>query len=205
MNITKKIDSNKIILFILVAFMILPSTISIVGVSMFKIATVIIAIMSVYLFVQKKEEIKKALRNVFVVSNFILAIIIATSLLVNCLTVQFNDVFEIVRYIVFAMITVIVLTICQEEKYKIFLLKTISILMIIISILGGYPMKNNSNTLGLHNMNGLSADDKRTCALNDMNCSAGQPEQNASLQDMNAANEQPDMACSITNMNCRKD
>ena len=37
-------------------------------------------------------------------------------------------------------------------------------------------MKNNSNTLGLHNMNGLSADDKRTCALND-----------------------------ITNMNCRKD
>ena len=136
MNITKKIDSNKIILFILVAFMILPSTISIVGVSMFKIATVIIAIMSVYLFVQKKEEIKKALRNVFVVSNFILAIIIATSLLVNCLTVQFNDVFEIVRYIVFAMITVIVLTICQEEKYKIFLLKTISILMIIISIFG---------------------------------------------------------------------
>ena len=34
-------------------------------------------------------------------------------------------------------------------------------------------MKNNSNTLGLHNMNGLSADDKRTCALNDMNCRAG--------------------------------
>lgn len=58
-------------------------------------------------------------------------------------------------------------------------------------------MKNNSNTLGLHNMNGLSADDKRTCALNDMNCRAGQPEQTASLQDMNAANEQPDMACSI--------
>lgn len=52
-------------------------------------------------------------------------------------------------------------------------------------------MKNNSNTLGLHNMNGLSADDKRTCALNDMNCRAGQPEQTASLQDMNAANEQP--------------
>ena len=47
-------------------------------------------------------------------------------------------------------------------------------------------MKNNSNTLGLHNMNGLSADDKRTCALNDMNCRAGQPEQTASLQDMNA-------------------
>ena len=66
-------------------------------------------------------------------------------------------------------------------------------------------MKNNSNTLGLHNMNGLSADDKRTCALNDMNCRAGQPEQTASLQDMNAVNEQPDMACSITNMNCRKD
>ena len=52
-------------------------------------------------------------------------------------------------------------------------------------------MKNNSNTLGLHNMNGLSADDKRTCALNDMNCRAGQPEQTASLQDMNAVNEQP--------------
>ena len=45
----------------------------------------------------------------------------------------------------------------------------IILVMIIISILGGYPMKNNSNTLGLHNMNGLSADDKRTCALNDMN------------------------------------
>ena len=29
-------------------------------------------------------------------------------------------------------------------------------------------MKNNSNTLGLHNMNGLSADDKRTCALNEL-------------------------------------
>lgn len=136
MNITKKIDSNKIILFILVAFMILPSTISIVGVSMFKIATIIIAIMSVYLFIRKKEEIKKALHNIFVASNFILAIVIALSLLVNFLTVQFNDIFEIVRYIVFAMITVIILTVCQEEKYKIFLLKTISILMIIISIFG---------------------------------------------------------------------
>ena len=81
----------------------------------------------------------------------------------------------------------------------------IILVMIIISILGGYPLKHNSNTLGLHNMNGLSADDKRTCALNDMNCRAGQPEQTASLQDMNAVNEQPDMACSITNMNCRKD
>ena len=66
-------------------------------------------------------------------------------------------------------------------------------------------MKNNSNTLGLHNMNGLSADDKRTCALNDMNCRVGQPEHTASLQDINAVNEQQDMACSITNMNCRKD
>lgn len=61
-------------------------------------------------------------------------------------------------------------------------------------------MKNNSNTLGLHNMNGLSADDKRTCALNDMNAPVSRSK-NASLQDMNAANEQPDMACSITNMN----
>lgn len=136
MNITKKIDSYKIILFILVAFMILPSTISIVGVSMFKIATVIIAIMSIYLLIHKKEEVKKSLHNIFVASNFILAIIIALSLLANLLTVQFNDIFEIIRYIVFAMITVIILTICQEEKYKIFLLKTISILMIIISIFG---------------------------------------------------------------------
>lgn len=66
-------------------------------------------------------------------------------------------------------------------------------------------MKTNTNALGLHNMNGLSHDDTRTCALNDMNCRAGQPEQPASLQDMNAANEQDDMACSITNMNCRRD
>ena len=36
-------------------------------------------------------------------------------------------------------------------------------------------MKNNSNTLCLHNIDGLSADDNLTCALNDINCRAVQP------------------------------
>lgn len=136
MEITNKIDFNKIILVILAIFMFLPSTIQILGVSIFKIATFVIACMCIFLLITRKEMMKKNIKNTFVICNFILALVILLSLIINLTSTKFNDIFEVMRYIIFALVTVIILTLCIEKKYYIFILKTINILMIIISIFG---------------------------------------------------------------------
>ena len=53
--------------------------------------------------------------------------------------------------------------------------------------------KENKNGLGITNMNGISADDDRTCALNDMNCLESQEDKAYGLTDMNAKKD--DMNC----------
>ena len=47
--------------------------------------------------------------------------------------------------------------------------------------------KETKAGLGWGNVNGMSAEDDRTCALNDMNCLENQEEKTYALTDMNAA------------------
>ena len=55
--------------------------------------------------------------------------------------------------------------------------------------------------LGWGNVNGMSAEDDRTCALNDMNCLETQEEKVYGITDMNAtAND--DTTCALSDMNC---
>lgn len=63
--------------------------------------------------------------------------------------------------------------------------------------------KNNS--LGWSNVNGISADDDRTCALNDMNCLENQEEKTYGLTDMNAVGSDDDTTCALDDMNCLGD
>ena len=63
--------------------------------------------------------------------------------------------------------------------------------------------KETKGGLGLTNMNGMSADDDRTCALTDMNCLEGQPEQVHSLTDINAQSGDDSTTCALTDMNCQ--
>ena len=132
----KNIDANKIILIILILFMFLPSTISIGQVSIFTIATIVTILIFIYLLIIKREILIKNIKNAFVLCVFLFACSIGISLLANLSTIQINDTFEILKYGVFALITIIIMTICHEKKYYIATLKYISIIMIIICIFG---------------------------------------------------------------------
>ena len=61
--------------------------------------------------------------------------------------------------------------------------------------------KENKTGLGWGNINGISAEDDRTCAQNDMNCLDTQEEKNYALTDMNAA-AGDDSTCALVDMNC---
>ena len=61
--------------------------------------------------------------------------------------------------------------------------------------------KDKIISLGWGNVNGMSAEDDRTCALNDMNCLETQEEKVYGITDMNAtAND--DTTCALSDMNC---
>ena len=60
---------------------------------------------------------------------------------------------------------------------------------------------NKCVNLGWGNVNGISAEDDRTCALNDMNCLDTQEEKTYALTDMNAA-AGDDSTCALVDMNC---
>ena len=60
--------------------------------------------------------------------------------------------------------------------------------------------KETKTSLGWGNVNGISADDDRTCALNDMNCLDTQEEKTYTITDMNAADG--DSTCALVDMNC---
>ena len=116
MDMLKKLDTNKIILVVLAVFMILPSTIEIFSISIFKISTVIIGCICTWLWITKKEKFQRNNKNIFIVFNIILALVILFSVLINIKSARFNDIFEIARYIIFAAITAIILTVCNEKK-----------------------------------------------------------------------------------------
>ena len=61
--------------------------------------------------------------------------------------------------------------------------------------------KETKTGLGWGNINGISAEDDRTCALNDMNCLDTQEEKNYALTDMHAA-AGDDSTCALVDMNC---
>ena len=133
-NIAKRID--KIILIALVIFMLMPSEISIFNISILKIETILISIIIVYLFFIKRESVKEAIKNKFIICNFVFASSIALSIIVNHESILFNDLYEIVKYILYPMITLIVIVTCyNSENYK-FILKTITISMIVICTFG---------------------------------------------------------------------
>lgn len=127
---------NKIILLILIAFMILPFSINIIGISLSKICTIIIIMIFIYLFVTRRDEIVNILKNKFILFNIAFALIIAISILHNFRTTKFNDLYEILKYIIFPIVTIIIIDICKDKNNYLFLLKTISIVLIVISILG---------------------------------------------------------------------
>lgn len=127
---------NKMILLILIAFMILPFSINIIGISLSKICTIIIAMIFIYLFVTRKDDIVNILKNKFILFNIAFALIIAISILHNFRTTKFNDLYEILKYIIFPIVTIIIIDICKDKNNYLFLLKTISIVLIVISIFG---------------------------------------------------------------------
>ena len=61
--------------------------------------------------------------------------------------------------------------------------------------------KETKTGLGWGNVNGMSAEDDRTCALNEMNCLENQEEKTYALTDMNAA-AGDDSTCALVDMNC---
>lgn len=130
------INLNKLILIILILLMFLPYSINILGISLTKIVTILIVLIFIYLAVIKKEEIKKILINKFIIFNFVFCLMILLSLMVNYDTVMFNDLYEISKYIIFTMITIIIMYICNKKENYLFLLKTISIILILVSIFG---------------------------------------------------------------------
>ena len=128
------INTNKIILIMLVVFMILPFSIDILGISLAKISTVIIGIVFIYLLIKRKVEIKKMLHTKFIIFNILLSVVILLSLIANYNTIMFNDLYEFAKYIIFIIVAIIIMSMCKEKENYIFLLKTISIVMIIIGI-----------------------------------------------------------------------
>lgn len=127
---------NKIILLILIIFMILPFSINIMGVSLAKICTIILILIFVYLFITRKDEIVVAFKNRFILFNILFALIVAISIIYNSNSMQFNDLYEILKYMLFSMVSIIIINICKDKSNYLFFMKTISIALIVISIFG---------------------------------------------------------------------
>lgn len=130
------LNLDKIILIILIILMILPFSIDILGISLAKICTVLLVLIFIYLFIKKKDEMLTMFKNKFILLNMAFALSIALSVLINFKTTHFNDFYEIAKYIIFAITTLIVICICKERSNYLFFLRTISIVLIVISIFG---------------------------------------------------------------------
>ena len=62
--------------------------------------------------------------------------------------------------------------------------------------------KEIKSSLGITNMNGITADDDRTCGLLDMNCLETQDQKDFDITDMNAKGKDDDTTCALQDMNC---
>lgn len=127
---------NKMILIVLVILMVLPFSIDILGISMSKISTILLILIFCYMIFRKKNDVLLILKNKFVLFNIAFSISIALSILSNYKTMLFNDLYEILKYIIFAICTVIIISVCKDKSNYMFLLKVISITLIAISIFG---------------------------------------------------------------------
>ena len=65
-----------------------------------------------------------------------------------------------------------------------------------------YMAKKIKSSLGITNMNGMTAEDERTCGLQDMNCLNTQQQKNYDITDMNAVGKDDDTSCALQDMNC---
>ena len=62
--------------------------------------------------------------------------------------------------------------------------------------------KEIKSSLGLNHMNGLTADDERTCGLQDMNCLETKDKAGLDITDMNAVGKDDETTCALQDMNC---
>lgn len=131
-----KFNIDKVILFILAILIFLPCSINIVGISLTKIISVLVGIIFIYFLIKKRMELKKLIKNKFIILNFIFCFTIFLSLIANFKNMKFNDFYEIAKYVVLSMIMAIILSTCKQKENYSFLLKTVSIIMIIVSIFG---------------------------------------------------------------------
>lgn len=135
-QILEKINIEKLIIVILIILMILPYSIDVLGIGISNIVTVLVCILFLYLIVTRRELIKKTLKNKFIIFNALFVIAIIFSLISNFDTIKFNDIYEPIRYIVFSIIAIMVMIICQKKDNYLFILKAINITTIIITIFG---------------------------------------------------------------------
>lgn len=66
-------------------------------------------------------------------------------------------------------------------------------------------MAKIKSSLGISNMNGISAEDERTCGLQDMNCLEKEDKTGLDITDMNALGKDDDATCALQDMNCTGD
>lgn len=129
-----KINMKKIILSILILLVMLPSTLSIFGISIYKICCMF-SIFTIFYLLGSEKIKKKIFKNLFFIFNCILSFfILITFIFIN--DAKINDYLEIIRFITMAFITIDVIIICKEEKYFVFLLKGLCITTMFMAVLG---------------------------------------------------------------------
>ena len=79
---------------------------------------------------RKKNDVLLILKNKFVLFNIAFSISIALSILSNYKTMLFNDLYEILKYIIFAICTVIIISVCKDKSNLHVFMKVISITLI---------------------------------------------------------------------------
>lgn len=130
------IEIDKIILVMLTILMILPYSIDIFGIAISNIVTILVCLIFTYFLIKRRNEIKNILTNKFILFNALFSITIVFSLISNFETIRFNDLYEPIKYVIFSIITIIVIILCKKRENFLFMLKTINITTIIITIFG---------------------------------------------------------------------
>ena len=131
-----KINMEKIILVILIILMILPYSISIFGVAISNIVTIMVGLMFLYFISTNRKAIRESLNNKFIIFNILFVITIIFSLISNFNTIKFNDIYEPIKYVVFSLIAIMEMIICKKKENYLYMLKAINITTIIITIFG---------------------------------------------------------------------
>ncbi len=129
-----KINIKKLILVILIILVVLPNNFSIGSISIYKITCIFSIMVTLYIILNK--DLKKVyITNLFFIMNVILSVFILFTF-IFMENIQFNDYFEILRFLVMGLITINVMAICKKKEYYIFFLKGLCIATTLMAILG---------------------------------------------------------------------